>query len=165
MSVRLQFVRAPDPISSLIAWFGKSTFSHVDAILPSGLSWGQEGWLLGARSDDVGGKPPGVQIRPPDYEKVSLKVVFTVPATEAQEGAFYDFLHKQVGKPYDKKAILGFVTGRNWRDDDAWFCDELQARAGEISTLFPFLYLDASGLTPGASSLPFSAIGATWDTL
>lgn len=154
MPVQVQFVRQADPISSGIAWFGGSPFSHVDAVLP-------DGTLLGARSDRVGGKPSGVQIRPPNYEKFAARVRFSVPATDAQAGAFYDFLHKQVGKPYDRSAILGFVTGRNWRHEDQWICSELIARAGEMSTIFPFLYLAANKITPGSCALAFSAIGAT----
>lgn len=161
MPVQIQFSRQGDPISSGIAWFGGSPFSHVDAVIPPGLSWAPEGWLIGARSDRVGGKPAGVQVRPPDYAKFAARVRFSVPATDAQEGAFYDFLHKQVGKPYDRSAILGFVTGRNWRKDGQWICSEVISRAGEMSTLFPFLYLAANKITPGSCALAYSAVGAT----
>lgn len=157
-AVRLQFSRQDDPISSLIAWLGCAPFSHTDIILP-------DGQLLGARSDRVGGKPPGVQIRPPGYVKFAAKVVFTIPCTDAQEGAFLDFAHKQVGKPYDKWAILGFITGRDWRDESAWFCDELVVRCAEVSTIMPYVYMAVWKITPGAAALAVSAIGATWETV
>lgn len=35
----------------------------------------------------------------------------------------------QIGKPYDKTAILGFVANRDWQEDDSWFCSELIAWA------------------------------------
>lgn len=153
--IRLQFSRQADPVSSLIAWMGSAPFSHTDIILP-------DGNLLGARSDRVVGKPPGVQIRPPGYAKFAARVIFTLQCTDAQAGAFYDFLHKQIGKPYDKWTILGFVTGRNWRQDNAWICSELVVRAAEIATIIPYVYLAANKISPGAAALAFSAIGATW---
>ncbi len=41
------------------------------------------------------------------------------------------FAHAQVGKPYDYTAIAGFLARRDWREDDSWFCSELQAAAFE----------------------------------
>ena len=125
----------------------------MDAVLPSG-------YLLGARNDRVGGKPRGVQIRPPNYRTFAEKVRFKVPATKAQEGAFYDFLYKQLGKPYDRSAIWGFVSGRNWRQEDAWFCSELITRAGEIAGILPWLYIASNKVNPGACCIAYSAIGA-----
>lgn len=156
MTIRLRFVREAGVLSSAIAWYSAAPFSHVGALLPDGSE-------LGARSDHVGGKPPGVQIRPGDYAKFAASVIFTVPTTPAQEGAFYDFLHKQIGKPYDFSDILGFVTGRNWRDETRWICSELTARAGEISTILPYLYLAANKITPGGGALVYSGVpGTTW---
>jgi len=40
------------------------------------------------------------------------------------EKAALDFARSQLGKPYDKTAILGFIFRRNWGDDSAWFCNE-----------------------------------------
>lgn len=153
--IRLRFVREADPVSSLIAYYSASPFSHVGVLLPDGSE-------LGARSDSVGGKPPGVQIRPGDYAKFAIEVVFAVPCTDAQEGAFLDFCHKQIGKKYDKIGILGFASGRNWRDETKWFCSELVTRAGEVSTILPYLYISYYKITPGASAIAYSAIGAKW---
>lgn len=152
MTVRLRFVREDDPISSAIAWFSHGPCSHVGAIMEGGSE-------LGARNDRVGGKPPGVQIRPGDYAKFAYSETFIVPATAEQEKAFWGFLFAQVGKPYDRLAILGFVSGRNWRQDDAWFCAEIDARALEISKLVPPLYLIDNKITPAALALVVSAIG------
>lgn len=33
----------------------------------------------------------------------------------------------QVGKPYDWKALVGFLFHRDWREDDSWDCAELIA--------------------------------------
>jgi uncharacterized protein YycO len=33
----------------------------------------------------------------------------------------------QVGKPYDWRALLGFLVHRDWAQTNAWFCSELVA--------------------------------------
>ena len=58
-------------------------------------------------------------IRPTDYEKWSRveRVVISVPYY--RERAYWDFLKEQVGKPYDKLAIVAFAFNRDWRSPDA----------------------------------------------
>jgi uncharacterized protein YycO len=152
--IRLQFVRQAALSSDIIAWFSQGHFSHVDAILP-------DETLLGARNDSVGGQPPGVRIRPPDYTPFSLRVVMAVPCSESQAERYYSFLHSQVGKPYDTEAIWAFAFGRDWREQDSWICSELQTAAGEACGAFPSLYLAANKITPVSCALAFSAIGGT----
>ena len=154
MPIKLQFVRQDDISSAAIAWFSQGHFSHVDAVIP-------EQGLLGARNDSVGGKPPGVQIRPHDYAKFSTRVVMTVPATPAQASAFYGFLGSQLGKPYDTAAIWAFVANRDWRQEDSWICSELQSAAGEAAGITPKLYLAANKITPVGCALAYSAVGGT----
>jgi hypothetical protein len=36
-----------------------------------------------------------------------------------KERAYWDFLKEQVGKPYDKLAIVAFAFNRDWRSPDA----------------------------------------------
>lgn len=154
MSIQLQFVCEAALSSQAIAWFSAGHFSHVDAVLP-------DGSLLGARSDHVGGKPPGVQIRPLGYTKFTKRVLMTVPAQPGGEAEFYTFLEAQVGKPYDVEAILAFFVNRDWRKDDSWICSELVAAAGEHAGIFPKLYVAANKITPVAAALAFSAVGGT----
>lgn len=156
--IRLRFVCQDQFSSNLIAWFSSGHFSHVDCILP-------DGTLLGARSDAVGGRLPGVFARPADYLKSSSVVVFTLAATPAQEEFFYAFLRMQIGKPYDKLAIIAFLVNRNWRDMDSWMCSELQAAALEAAGICPPLYLAANKITPVALALVTSALGATTEVL
>ncbi len=120
------------------------------------------GHLLGARSDKVGGDPAGVQIRPPNYEKFSSRVIFTIPATDAQSTAYYAFLDAQLGKPYDSEAIWAFAFNRDWREDDSWICSELQAAALIAANRVPPLFLASNKITPEALALMASAIGATF---
>ena len=151
-AIRLQFVREPGIPSQVIAWFSAGHLSHVDAVL-------DDGKLLGARSDSVGGQPPGVQIRPPGYANFLLRIVMAMPATDEQNAVFYAFLHNQVGKPYDSRAIWGFFFGRNWRETDSWICSELQAAGLENAHITPQLYLAANKITPVSLALAASAIG------
>jgi hypothetical protein len=154
--IRLQFVCEAALSSQAIAWFSAGHFSHVDAVLPGGQ-------LLGARDDSVGGQPPGVHVRPPNYVGWSRRVVMTVPASPAQSNAFYAFLHKQIGKAYDRAAIWACAFNRDWREPDSWICSELQSAAGEYAGILPRLYLAANKITPVACALAFSAVGGTAD--
>lgn len=164
MSIKAQFVLAHGWSSAIIQMGGGGTralgFSHVDIVLPTGE-------LYGARSDAIGGKPPGVQRRPKDYGKKTWirQVVFELAATPEQEKAFYDFAFLQEGKPYDKLAIIAFFADRNWRDDDAWFCDELLLACTEKAALCPPLYLPANKFNPTGAACIWSALGAQHATV
>lgn len=163
MSLRYQFVKARGPASSIISLFGGGTetlgYSHVDILDRDQHS------LIGARSDwiktDQGWIPPGVQRRPLGYaEKTWVRRdVYELYASPAQEEIFYDYLYKQINKPYDQLAILAFLAGRNWRDDSAWFCDELAAAVTEKSGRCDELYLPANKLSPTTWAVVVSAIG------
>jgi uncharacterized protein YycO len=133
-------------------------FSHVDMITPSG-------YLLGARTDYPVQGETGVQIRPWDYAKSSWirQEIFTLPSTPAQEKAFYNYALSQVGKPYDTLAILAFFADRDWRNEDAWFCDELLLACTERGDLCPPLYLPANKFTPTGAACVWSALGAIYD--
>jgi hypothetical protein len=134
--ISIQFSRGPDFSSDLIMWFSHASiasgFSHVDTVMP-------DGSLLGARSDSIGGKPPGVQIRPANY--LGTEPVFRVDiemANELESSAYYDFVKSQIGKPYDMEGIAGFITDRDWRDPSSWFCSELVTAGLERCQYFPY---------------------------
>lgn len=150
-SLRFQFSRQDDFTSDLIALGGAGDFSHVDIVL-------DDGTLLGARSDSVGGAPPGVQIRTPRYARWSHQVLIDMPCTPEQKAAALDFAYQQLGKPYDLLAIAAFVVGRDWRSDDSWFCSELAARVGEVAGVFAQMYSPANKIAPVPLSLVCSAL-------
>ena len=137
--ITLQFSASPDLGSKIIGFFSHgAAWSHVDAVLP-------DGRLLGARYDRTGitaecpdGCAPGVQIRPADYKQFSRKRKLHLPCPQPMADRFNDFLHSQLGKPYDTRALIGFATGRDWRTPDSWFCSELVARGLELSGWFPY---------------------------
>lgn len=151
--ITLQFIGGAELSSRVIGWFSSGHLSHVDVVMP-------DGSLLGARSDKVGGQPTGVRIRPPVYMADAERVVgFTLLGTTAvQEGVFYDFLYKQLGKEYDYEAILGFMFGRNWRETDSWICSELVAAALEKAQIVLPLYLAANKITPVSLALALSMV-------
>lgn len=141
-AIVLQFIGADDLGSEAIEWFSHGSFSHVDSVL-------EDGRLLGARSDVVGGVPAGVQIRPPDYETFARVLRVELPAPNAVVDAYYGFLRSQIGKPYDKDGILAFVLWRDWRTPDAWFCSEIAARGLEVSGYLAYpLASPANRVTP-----------------
>jgi uncharacterized protein YycO len=118
----MQFSGSRSLTSRIIQWFGHGHYAHVDTVMP-------DGTLLGARNDVMAGYPAGVQIRGADYQKgYTLKRV-TIPCTDAQQKAYYDFVLAQVGKPYDSLAIAAFAAGMDWNKRNAWFCSELNTAA------------------------------------
>ena len=150
-TVDLTFVRGDRLASGLIAWFSSGHLSHVDANLGNGQ-------FLGAYERKVCGIPAGVQLRPVQYDTFPRRVTFSIPVVLNQRTAWLQFLHDQIGKPYDWTAIAGFVTGRNWRERDSWICSELQAAALEAAGIVPPLYLAANKITPVALALAVSAL-------
>ena len=149
-SLRFQLSRQADLASDLIALVGAGDFSHGDLVL-------DDGRLLGARNDAVGGAPSGVQIRTPGYARWEKQVIFEVPCTPLQKAVATDFAMKQIGLPYDREAILAFVVGRNWREPGAWFCTELLAASGEHGGLWHGLYSPDNKIAPNAFALMCSA--------
>lgn len=153
--IRFQFVLGDGWVSRAIAWFSAGTrggVSHVDVVM-------RHGMLLGSRSDSVGGQPPGVHIRDQDYAPWRRRVVISLDSTEAEELAFYRFLNDQLGKPYDKVGILGFVGNRSWHEEDSWFCSELVAAALEEAGVLPKLFVPANKITPNELAVLLTAIG------
>ena len=47
----------------------------------------------------------------------------------ADPASALDWARLQVGRPYDWRAILGFVFHRDWADPHEWFCSEFVAEA------------------------------------
>lgn len=149
--VELQFSVCDDIGSWAIRLYDHGPWSHVDAVLPDG--------LLGARLDELGGKPAGVQLRPFTYCNFHAISRVFVDCTEDQRAKFYEFLNSQIGKPYDPSAIAGFVFDRDWRNPDSWFCSELQGVALEDAGIFPHkLALPTNKLTPSGLYLALSVI-------
>lgn len=147
-SIVMQFVACDDIGSNIIKRFSRGWCSHVDAVLP-------DGRLLGARFDG------GVAIRAPDYEVFARKLQVRLQTADEVVTAFHDALYSQIGKPYDKTAIVAFALDRNWQEDDSWMCSEYQAWGLQQANFFPHpLAAIDSQITPRDLLLvvsPFSA--------
>lgn len=151
-SIKLSFVCGADLSSRLIAWYGNGYggFSHVDAVLPSGE-------LLGARDDAIGDAPPGVQVRPDNYEKWIRRTIVTILCTQEQAVAWERWLRSQIGKPYDSGAIWGFIFGTPSHEQGHWICSACQTGAlKQAGLLHPFSVPD-SQVTPDALFLMSTA--------
>jgi hypothetical protein len=151
--ITLRFIRGRGLSSGLIAWFGGGEYSHVDYAMPDG-TW------LGARTDyPINGKA-GVQIRPANYTTPIRQLTLSLQTTPEQDRDHYAFLYSQIGKPYDRMAILGFIAGRDWEDPGSWICSELQCAAAESAGIMQPLVLTANKITPNDLTLIWSALGA-----
>jgi hypothetical protein len=125
--ITLQFSSQRGFVPWAIRWGTWCDISHVDLVLP-------DGSLLGARSDTVN---PGVQIRQGDYGNFTRIIQCDYDFTPAQTDLYIGWCRSQIGKPYDKRGIASYITHkrriRDWRDESAWYCSELQARASEVA--------------------------------
>ena len=130
--VWLRFITETGFSSWAIRWFTWSDWSHVDFVL-------RDGRFLGARLDG------GVQIRPHDYIKPSAFRYAYVTVPDPRK--VYGWATTQVGKPYDWKAIMGFLPRVEWHDPHAWFCSELVA-AGFERAGHPIVDRKAFRVTP-----------------
>jgi hypothetical protein len=122
MPIVIRFVRSIGLASDAIAALEKTsmpwTFSHVEAVTP-------DGFYLGAHFFG------GVLKRKKDYDagKFSHELFLTLEATEDQATAFYAFLDKHVGEPYDWEAILGFLIPAHHHAVNHAICSALIALA------------------------------------
>ena len=123
--MKLRFVEGGAFDSKIIRWDSRCRWSHVEAVSPSATFGAQlKGGVKWRRYWDNA------------YRHVVGVEVVSIPATDDQEFKFWSFLQSQNGKPYDWRAIVSFGLGtRDWREDDSWFCSELQARALEVAGL------------------------------
>lgn len=144
--IRIRFVTCNDWISDGIRLYEHDGWAtHAEAVMP-------DGSLLGAHLQG------GVEIRPAGYDKatmtreliVELKGIDStqVSAWNTAESRFYAFLQAQVGKPYDRTALVGLALDRDWHQADSWFCSELMAAALEECGYCPRLASLNSHISP-----------------
>lgn len=158
--IRLQFVLGAGLSSRLIAWYGNGYrgYSHVDAIL-------RTGELLGARADAIkprmGGKviPPGVQIRPPFYEKWVRRCVVEIDSTREEALRWETYLRRQEKRPYDTGSILGFILGEELHQAGHWICSAVQREGLEHSGKLPHIVTPPAQTTPNTLFFGVCAIG------
>lgn len=160
-----QFVLGSGASSDIIALAGADHFSHVDIVVPVGHPYWPQGGLFGARSDSVGGQPPGLRLRPENYEPWKKRVRFTNDYTDEQEQGVWAFLYSQEGKHYDELGILGFITGEDWTTRGNWFCSAGQMAADVSVDYFVKPYMAPTKTAPAMYANLLSIKGATWEEL
>lgn len=120
--IRVRFIENRGFLSSGIAWWTGSLFSHCEFGTP-------EGTWIGAL---VNG---GVQERAANYCVPSREYYYEIPCTDAEETELLRWARSKIGTQYNKKTILGialhFRKSNNPEDDD---CSEL-VTLGLIHTL------------------------------
>ena len=101
--------------SLFIRWFTWSRYSHV------ALVWGSN--VIEATLAH------GVRVFPFRSFVKKYKSVLLCNVKGVDEKKAVAFTLNQLNKPYDIKAIFGFVLRRKWTDAERWFCSELVAVA------------------------------------
>lgn len=105
--------------SSLIQWFEGSRWSHCGAIMPDSTVI-EALWSGGVQRNKL-----------IDFlEDSDDWAIFDIALPN--EVAAEQFLIEQIGKPYDKTAIIGIVFERDWDSSDSWYCSELSTKAIEM---------------------------------
>lgn len=123
--MKLRFVEGGGLDSKVIRYTTRCRWSHVEALS------GDESRTFGAQ---LAGGVQWRSTKDPVYGGVVAFDCYELEASADQEAKFWNFLAAQNGKPYDWRAIVSFSLGtRDWREDDSWFCSELQARALEVA--------------------------------
>lgn len=155
-----------------IGWFGGGYYEHVTTLFPDfkRVIDAQDKWIRSPMGDR-GWIRPGVEIRPVTY--LSLKKVdwYQFPTSAQITMRVLARLQTQLHKPYDEIGIFDFATGalkdRNWRNESAWFCDELAAWSWEQENVcLPLIYpLSPNRITPGGAALIANQVGAQQITL
>jgi uncharacterized protein YycO len=125
--IDLRFVEGGSLVSRAIRRFTRSKWSHVEVMLGTTVTFGAQLWGGVRRRSTFDGC----------YRKARSYKILRIPCTGAQKSSFFSFLLAQSGKPYDRRniAAFAFFARRDWREDDSWFCSELDARGFEVSTI------------------------------
>ena len=118
MPIVLRFVQGTSVESRLIVAQEKTSMpfapSHVEALTP-------DGFYLGSH---ISG---GVEKRPIGYDKneIADELILPLIGTDAMAPAFYAFLEKHIGEPYDWEAILGFLIPEHFHIANHVICSAL----------------------------------------
>ena len=124
--MRLLAYQGVSPLSRLIRWQTRSIYSHV-AIEHEG----QVVEALGTR---------GRVVLATDFRQYhtpgTVVDVLEVPGVDADLA--WDFSIEQIGKPYDYRGVVRFVTRQSYHINGRWFCSELASAAcsaGDVELL------------------------------
>lgn len=145
-NLKWRLVTECDPIAGAIRFITRGIVSHV------GFLTDDEQFEIGARADG------GVQKRPVNYCAFSVDLRYSASCTDEQYEKAQNFLHAQIGKPYNFEDILSILTNRDWREDDSWICSELWAATMEEAGLIGHIASSICFFTPQDALILSSAM-------
>jgi uncharacterized protein YycO len=119
-------------VAGAINFVSRGAVCHVEFLV--------DGKAIGAHSDG------GVQIREIDACPVDYR--FSASCTDEQYQKAIDFLHGQIGKPYDFLDIVGIMANRDWHNPERWICSELWAATMEAAGIMGRLPTALQLVTP-----------------
>ena len=125
-------------ISTLIKWRTWSEYSHV--------SWiNEDGSVIEAWTDGVCQRKsiheahrPGTQID-----------IFDVKMSLEQKARIKLFLKGEIGKKYDYRGVMKFISRRSGDNQDRWFCSELIAAAFNFADVPLLVRIPVYKIYPG----------------
>ena len=137
--VELRFYRGSGLVAWLIRWFTNSQFDHVAPVVNC-LAWDAR-WGSGVTH----------RVAFPDNDWARV----TISTSDAEAKKWETWLEQQVGKPYDKWAIVLIVAARFLPDwlhlsdtrQGVWWCSHLSAVVAGLATETD---LGHTPITPGA---------------
>ena len=134
--MKILFCRSNTFVSWAIRLLTWSEFSHVVLVTPTGTCI-EATW-------------PRVHEVTRDFVNGDNDVVVEVelPCLDPVEATWW--ARGQIGKPYDWRALLGFLIHRDWTEGQHWFCSELVAAAFEEGGMPLFRAQVLSRVTPQA---------------
>jgi hypothetical protein len=145
--LRIDLLMGPDLTSKPIAWFGNGPdgYSHCASVLA-------DGRYLDARSDTLGGVPPGIHIRDPATEAWVRKRRCTLSVDQATYDAWEANLRAKISDKYAKGDIIGFLVDRMLHRVGTYDCSALVVDALQHVKRVPFpLWLPAHRITPNVA--------------
>jgi hypothetical protein len=103
-----------DPIAAIVKWQSRSEYSHAALLIPGTTTVIESYPFYGVRKRELTAK---------DWERVHA---FAVPGmTVRQWNDARTYAELQLGKGYDWRNVLRFVSRLPARENDRWFCSEL----------------------------------------
>lgn len=130
-------------VSKLIEWQSRSKFSHASMLFSDGV-------VIESREFVGVHRLPKLVNRPGE-----IIDVFEVLTNQKQEHAIRSFAEAQVGKRYDYRSIVRFMTREpvtNWQMNN-WFCSELAFASFDAGGIRLLNTIRAWAVNPGHLSL------------
>lgn len=126
-------------ISSLIRWQTRGNYSHAALLLPNGQIL--ESW-----------QGAGVRVKTlKNWDGIDIYHVDGIKSD--QWVSAIKFAEAQLGKKYDYRAILRFLTRKKLSSNDRWFCSELVFEALRQAGVKLLDRIDSSAVSPSTLSI------------